>query len=78
MPDLVKLLEQRAVVTSASIPFAIAVVVIWFVVGWSYSALLSSKRPAQIELQDRQLADYKQKLDGATPEQARAKIEALD
>jgi hypothetical protein len=81
MPDLIKLLEQWAVVTAAPIPFAVAVAIaaglIWLAVGWSYSAVLSSKN-AQIELQDRQLADYKQKLDGATPDQARAKIEALE
>jgi hypothetical protein len=81
MPDLVKLLEQWAVVTAAPIPFAIAVVVagglIWLAVGWSYSGVLASKN-AQIELQDRQLADYKQKLDGASPDQAKAKIEALE
>jgi hypothetical protein len=81
MPDLVKLLEQWAVVTAAPIPFAIAVVVtgglIWFAVGWSYSSVLSGKT-AQIELQDRQLADYRDKLKGATPEEAKAKIEALE
>jgi hypothetical protein len=81
MPDLVKLLEQWAVVTAAPIPFAIAVVVaaglIWLAVGWSYSAVLSGKS-AQIELQDRQLADYRDKLKGATPEEAKAKIDALE
>jgi hypothetical protein len=81
MPDLVKLLEQWAVVTAAPIPFAIAVVVaaglIWLAVGWSYSGVLASKN-GQIELQDRQLADYKQKLDGASPDQAKAKIDALE
>jgi hypothetical protein len=81
MPDLVKLLEQWAVVTAAPIPFAIAVVVaaglIWLAVGWSYSSVLSGKS-AQIELQDRQLADYREKLKGATPEEAKAKIDALE
>ena len=50
---------------------------VWIVVNWSYSGVLASKN-GQIELQDRQLADYKQKLDGASPEQAKAKIEALE
>jgi hypothetical protein len=81
MPDLVKLLEQWAVVTAAPIPFAIAVVIagglIWLVVGWSYSSVISGKN-AQIELQDRQLADYRDKLKGATPEEAKAKIDALE
>ncbi len=82
MPDwLVKLLEQWAVVTAAPIPFAIAVVivgaVIWFAIGWSYSGVLNSKN-AQIELQDRQLADYRDKLGGATPTEAKARIDALE
>jgi hypothetical protein len=81
MPDLVKLLEQWAVVTAAPIPFAIAVVIagglIWLAVGWSYSGVLGSKN-AQIELQDRQLADYRDKLKGATPEQAKDKIDSLE
>jgi hypothetical protein len=51
--------------------------VIWLMFTWSYGSVLASKN-SQIELQDRQLADYKQKLDGATPDQARAKIEALE
>jgi hypothetical protein len=51
--------------------------VIWAAFNWSYSAVLAGKN-SQIELQDRQLADYKQKLDGATPDQAKAKIEALE
>jgi hypothetical protein len=81
MPDLVKLLEQWAVVTAAPIPFAKAVAIagglIWLAVGWSYSSILSGKS-AQIELQDRQLADYREKLKGATPEQAKDKIDALE
>jgi hypothetical protein len=50
---------------------------IWVVFNWSYGAILASKN-SQIELQDRQLADYRQKLDGASPDQAKAKIEALE
>jgi|SRR5450759_5266886 hypothetical protein len=51
--------------------------IIWVALNWSYGGVLASKN-GQIELQDRQLADYKQKLHGATPEQAKAKIEALE
>lgn len=81
MPDwLIKLLEQWGVVKSAPIPFAIAVVggaaVIWLAISWSYRAVLNGKN-AQIELQDRQLADYREKLNGATPAEAKAEIDAL-
>ena len=55
----------------------LAIGVIWVVVNWSYSAVLASKN-GQIELQDRQLADYRDKLKGATPEEAKAKIDALE
>ncbi len=44
---------------------------------WSYSGVLASKN-GQIELKDRQLADYRDKLKGATPEEAKAKIDALE
>jgi hypothetical protein len=50
---------------------------IWWLMDWRYGSIVASKA-GQIELQDRQLADYKQKLDGASPDQAKAKIEALE
>jgi hypothetical protein len=50
---------------------------VWWLMDWRYGAIVASKT-GQIELQDRQLADYKQKLDGATPDQAKAKIDALE
>ncbi|ABE62506.1 hypothetical protein Nham_1689 [Nitrobacter hamburgensis X14] len=81
MPDLIKLLEQWGAVTTAPIPFAIAVAIasglIWLAIGWSYSSVLAGKN-AQIELQDRQLSDYREKLKGATPEEAKAKIDSLE
>lgn len=82
MPEwIVKLFEQWAAVTAAPIPFTIAIViaatVIWFVIGWIYGGVVASKN-AQIELQDRQLADYRDKLKGATPDEAKAKIDALE
>jgi hypothetical protein len=50
---------------------------VWWLMDWRYGAIVASKI-GQIELQDRQLADYKQKLDGASPDQAKAKIDALE
>jgi hypothetical protein len=43
----------------------------------SYSSVLASKN-SQMELQDRQLADYREKLHGATPDEAKARIDALE
>jgi hypothetical protein len=60
--------------------FVILVLIIgavWIVVNWSYSGVLATKN-GQIELQDRQLADYKEKLSGATPDQAKARIDVLE
>jgi hypothetical protein len=51
-------------------------VVTWFLISWFYSRVLASKN-AQIELQDRQLSDYREKLKVATPDEAKAKIQAL-
>jgi hypothetical protein len=78
---IVKLLEQWDTVKAAPIPFTIAIIIaaaiIWVAVEWSYRGILGSKN-AQIELQDRQLADYRDKLKGASPEEAKAKIDALE
>jgi hypothetical protein len=77
---IIKFLEQWAVVKAAPIPFIAAVVIVgavlWLLIGWSYTAVLNSKN-AQIELQDRQLADYKEKLGGASPSEAKAELDAL-
>jgi hypothetical protein len=72
--------EQWAAVASAPLPFLIALFVcaggIWWALDFSYSAALRSKN-AQIELKDAQIADYKDKLGGATPAQAKAEMDAL-
>jgi hypothetical protein len=47
---------------------------VWVAFSWAYGGVLASKN-GQIELQDRQLADYRDKLKGATPEEAKAKID---
>ncbi len=49
----------------------------WFMFSRGYGIIIASKN-SQIELQDRQLADYEQKLDGASPDQAKARIDALE
>jgi hypothetical protein len=50
---------------------------VWLVLNWAYGQVLANK-DAQIQLQDRQLADYKEKLQGATPDQAKAQIDGLE
>ena len=51
--------------------------VAWWLMGLRYSDLLATK-DGQIQLQDRQLADYREKLKGATPDQAKSRIDALE
>jgi hypothetical protein len=67
---LVKLLEQWSVVTTAPIPFAIAVVVvgaiIWALLSWSYGGIVS-RRDAEIKLLERQISDLQQRR-AATPQ----------
>jgi hypothetical protein len=77
---LSKLAEQFAVIRAAPYPFLLSVAIVigavWFMVNWAYGTILSSKN-AQLELADRQLGDYRQKLSGASPDEAKSKIEAL-
>ena len=50
---------------------------IWGLMHWSYQGLLSGK-DAHIVSLDRRLADYRDHLNGASPEEARRRIEALE
>uniref|UniRef100_Q07RD6 Uncharacterized protein n=1 Tax=Rhodopseudomonas palustris (strain BisA53) TaxID=316055 RepID=Q07RD6_RHOP5 len=74
MPDWEKILAQLAVVGSAPIPFVVALLIvgglIWWAIDWRYSAVLTHR--------DAEISEFKAKLSGATPEQARDKIELLE
>jgi hypothetical protein len=67
-------LGQWRLVLSDPIPFIMSIVVVaivlWFVFDWGYGR--------EISLLKQQLADYKDKLNGATPDQAKAKIADLE
>src|SRR4029077_20750334 len=56
---------------------ALIIGAVWVVINWSYSSILAGKN-TQLETQDRQIADYKEKLGGASPDQAKAKLDALE
>lgn len=81
MPSWKEILEQFALISAAPIPFSLVTIaivgIVWVVVNWSYNAVLSSKN-SQIELLERQVADYKDKLSGATPNEAKARIDSLE
>ena len=60
------------------IPILVGIVVFeWVILSFWYSGRLASKE-AEIRLQDRQLADYRDKLHVASPAEAKARIEALE
>jgi acyl-CoA synthetase (AMP-forming)/AMP-acid ligase II len=66
----------------ANIPTFIAILVVmlvavWIALNYLYGQQIASK-DAQIQLLDRQVADYKDKLHGASPDQAKARIDALE
>lgn len=73
--------QQLGVVASAPVPFVVALVVafglIWRIVQREFATKLSNAQ-STIELLNVQLADYKQKLSGASPDEAKARIEALE
>lgn len=73
--------EQWAIIKAAPYPFvvalAVAIGVVWFILNYIYGAVVSSKN-AQLELTDRQLTDYKQKLSVTSSDEAKAKLEALE
>jgi hypothetical protein len=88
MPDwFAKLVQEWSVIAAAPISFTAAVivviVVVWSIINWSYSSVLSSKN-ANMELLQSRLSAYQDKLKGASPDQAanelvrlRAEIEAI-
>jgi hypothetical protein len=63
---------------------AIVATAIWWVVGWRYDSIVASKdsiignRDAQISLLTTQRDDYRDKLGGASPAEARARLDALE
>jgi hypothetical protein len=75
VPDLLsKFLAEWAVIQAAPISFFMSLVfvgaMIWWAMSWGYGRENSLLR--------QQVTDYKDKLSGATPTEARSKIEALE
>lgn len=70
-------LASGPVVLAFLVVVALAVAVIWGITQWSYGALLASK-DARIAILEHRLAEYREHLNGATPDEARQRIEALE
>jgi hypothetical protein len=66
---------------SAPIVFTIIVlaagVVMWGVIQWSYGALLAGKN-TQIAFLERRLAEWREKMAGMNPDEAKARLHALE
>ena len=82
---LAKIAQEWPVIGAAPWSFASAVFVmaciivpvVWFAINWSYRSVISS-RDGEINLLERQRDDYKDKLGGASPDEARARIDRLE
>ncbi len=89
MEKLIEYLSKEGrLVLQAPAVFLIAVVlcavVIWTAMGWAYSARFEGQAASlssledRLKLKDEKIASYKEKLSGATPEEARSRIDALE
>jgi cell division protein FtsN len=82
MPDWLETLRDEARgIAAAPLLFAAAVLaaaaVLWGILHWSYRTVLSNK-DKHIAFLERRVAAYRETLRGATPEEARHRIEALE
>ena len=88
MLSLKEFLRQCTSLPSIPIPVALIAIVIvfltWWLVNWSDTAVFTSNsaemasQNAQIELLERQIADWRQKTGGQTPGETKARIDALE
>lgn len=72
--------EARAIASApilAAVGLVIALLIIWGALHWSYQAALAN-RDAHISFLDRRVAEYRDRLGGASPDEARKRIDALE
>ena len=74
-------INELDVLIGAPVTFVLAFFVVaslvWFALRWRYDGIVTALE-ARIAIRDDQISQYKSKLEGATPEQARALIDALE
>lgn len=89
MPDLFgRIAQEWPVIAAAPVTFVGAVsaaaLIIWLALKWSYQSVLDGKngeiasKASEIALLQRQRDDYRDKLSGASPDEAKAKIDDLE
>jgi hypothetical protein len=76
-----KFLDQVAVISSAPRPHIVFLALmgggLWFAMDWRYGGMMAN-RDSTIALITAQRDDYKDKLGGASPDQAKARIDSLE
>jgi hypothetical protein len=82
MPEWVQNLTQGWPMIKANLPTfivltALIVAVVWWLMDWRYGGIIANK-DSEIVLLKGQRDDYREKLSGATPDQAKARIDALE
>jgi hypothetical protein len=81
MSEIQEFLAQLETLKSVWQPFAIALIVlstcVFFAVDWRYKGVVDAKS-ATIEQLTAEVGEYKSKLSGASPDEAKAKIERLE
>lgn len=73
--------QEIAAIASAPVSITLIVVfagiVMWALIQWSYAGLLSSK-DTQIAFLERRLAEWRDKMAGMSPDEARARVQVLE
>lgn len=82
MESIVKyVVSQFSLIEQAPVPFFICIAVIsisvWKVISWHYSGRIESFEARNKLLTD-QISDYRSKLSGASPDEARARLDVLE
>jgi hypothetical protein len=74
-------LEEWDVLTSAPFTFLLATIVtgslIWLAMRWRYEGIIDTLK-SRLAAKDDKITDYKEKLEGASPDEAKAVIDALE
>ena len=73
--------NQFGTITHAPVPFLAALIVSWIVIGWLARWRFRNRidnLQSLTNLREAQLQDYKEKLNGASPDQAKARMNALE
>ncbi len=89
MKELIEyLVKEGRVVFQAPVAFLLAMILVtsllWAAINWGYQSKSDGQASAisslenRIKLKDDQIADYREKLSGATPDEAKKRIDALE